>query len=263
MDVTVDAYAPAAMRQRVSAAAAAKAATPLPRTFALAVLAGSFIALGAIGSFVALTGTDGLGFGLQRFFAGAVFSVGLALVVVAGAELFTGDNLMVMGVVDGKVGVGALVRTWAVVAAGNAAGSVAMAALWAMARPAAPVVTTLLASAHAKAALDAPTAFARAILCNLLVCLAVWAVFSCRSTGEKLLVVMLPVATFVAAGFEHSVANVFVFAAAGFLGDVDVPGALRNLAVVTVGNLAGGAGLVAGVYAWVYGPAPAPPPSAP
>lgn len=261
MDVTVDAYTPAAMRQRVSLAAAAKAATPPGRTFALSVLAGSFIALGAIGSFVALTGTEGLGFGVQRFFAGTVFSVGLALVVVAGAELFTGDNLMVMGLIDGKVSLGALVRTWTIVALGNAAGSWALAALWALSGPSDKVAATLVAAAQAKAALEPGPAFFRALLCNILVCLAVWAVFSCRSTGEKVLVVMLPVATFVAAGFEHSVANVFIFAAAAFLGDLDLAGAMTNLAVVTTGNVVGGAGLVAGVYAWVYGVPPAGPSS--
>ena len=252
MDRESDAYTPGAMRERVSAAAVVKAATPLGKTFALAVLAGSFIALGSVGSLVALTGTEGLGWGLQRFFAGGVFSVGLALVVVAGAELFTGDNLMVMGWVDRRVSLVDLARTWAAVAAGNVVGGVGLAGLWAASRPSPKVIETLLTSAAAKAALDPGPAFFRAVLCNVLVCLAVWAVFSCRSTGEKLLVVMLPVATFVAAGFEHSVANVFFFASAALLGPLDVPGAMMNLAVVTAGNVAGGAGLVALVYAWVY-----------
>ncbi len=252
MDTTSDAYTPVAMRQRVSDAAAAKANTPGSRTFALGVLAGSFIGLGTIGALVALTGTDTLGFGLQRFFAGTVFSVGLALVVVAGAELFTGDNLMVMGWVDGKVTAGQLARTWAIVALGNAAGGVGLAAMWVLTAPPPAVMSTLLAMATAKSQLGAGPAFFRAILCNVLVCLAVWAVFSCRSTLEKLVVVMLPVATFVAAGFEHSVANVFVFAAAGMLGELDATDALAKLAVVTAGNVVGGAGLVAGTYAWVY-----------
>ncbi len=252
MDSSTDAYTPSAMRQRVSDAAATKAQTAVSRTFALAVLAGSFIGLGAIASLFALTGTDALGWGLQRFFAGSVFSVGLALVVVAGAELFTGDNLMVMGWVDGKVTARELARTWGIVAAGNAVGAAALAAMWALAAPPPAVVATLIAMADAKAQLAAGPAFFRAVLCNVLVCLAVWTVFSCRSTLEKLVVVMLPVATFVAAGFEHSVANVFVFAAAALLDHVDVSGALINLGVVTAGNVAGGAGLVAGVYAWVY-----------
>lgn len=254
-----DAYAPAAIRERVSVAAATKAATPAGRIFVLAVLAGVFIGLGAIASLV----VSGVGSppdsGVLRTAAGLAFSVGLALVVVAGAELFTGDNLMVMGWVDGRVSLGELARTWAIVAAGNVVGSVVLAVAWAWSLPHADVVTRTLAVAAGKAALGAGPACLRGVLCNVLVCLAVWGVFSCRSTGEKLLVVMLPVATFVAAGFEHSVANVFIFGSAWMLGPIDVPGALHNLAWVTLGNIFGGSGLVAGAYLFAYGRAPTPP----
>lgn len=254
--MNLDAYAPAAMRERVSLAAASKAATPLVRIFVLAVLAGVFIGLGAIASLV----VSGVGSppdsGLLRMASGLAFSVGLALVVVAGAELFTGDNLMVMGWVDRRVSAAQVARTWLVVAAGNALGGVALAVAWVLSGPHPDVLVRLGTTAAAKAALDPGPAFLRGVLCNVLVCLAVWAVFSCRSTGEKLLVVMLPVATFVAAGFEHSVANVFLFAAAALAGPLDAAGAAQNLLAVTLGNVVGGAGLVAGAYAFVYGRAP-------
>ncbi len=252
MNPTLDAFAPPEIRNRVVEAATKKAALRPDRCVALGVLAGGFIALGAIASLVAATGTADLGHGLQRLLVGAAFSIGLGLVVVAGAELFTGDNLMAMAWVDGRVTGRDIARTWGFALLGNILGSVGMAVAWWASDPSDNLVATLQSSVSAKTALLPLAAFARGVLCNVLVCLGVWCAFSCRGTGEKLLAVFLPVTVFVAAGFEHSVANVFLFAAAACLGELDLGGALQNLALVTLGNVVGGVGLVGLVYAWIY-----------
>ena len=243
---------PADVAEQVRAAGEIRARAPLATMFPLAVLAGAFIGLGAQFAVVALTGTEGLGFGLRQVLAGGVFSVGLVLVVVAGAELFTGDNLLVVAFAAGRVSLGRLLHTWAVVLAGNALGALGLAALVAAAEPAPPVVATIVAVAGAKAALPVGVAFFRGVLCNVLVCLAVWCTAACRGPGEKVLVVVGPVAAFVAAGFEHSVANLYLFPLAVLVGDLDVAGAGRNVAAVVAGNLVGGGGLVALTYWWIY-----------
>ena len=198
---------PAEVAAKVLSAGEARARAPLATMFPLAVLAGAFIALGAQFAMVALTGTDGLGYGLRQVLAGGVFSVGLVLVVVAGAELFTGDNLLVIAAAAGRLPIGRLLRTWAVVLAGNAVGAVGLAMLVAFSHPPDAVRSTIIAVAAAKSALPIGVAFFRGILCNVLVCLAVWCATACQGAGEKVLVIVGPVAAFVACGFEHSVAN--------------------------------------------------------
>lgn len=247
---------PSEVAAKVLAAGEARAQAPLATMFPLAVLAGAFIALGAQFSMVALTGTEGLGFGLRQVLAGGVFSVGLVLVVVAGAELFTGDNLLVIAAAARRLSISRLLRTWAVVLAGNALGAVTLAVLVALSEPSDPVRVTILTVATAKAALPVGVAFVRGILCNVLVCLAVWCATACQGAGEKVLVIIGPVAAFVACGFEHSVANLYLLPLAWLLGDLDVIAACRNLVAVTAGNVAGGGGLVALTYWWIYLRAP-------
>ncbi len=243
---------PAEVAAKVLSAGEARARAPLATMFPLAVLAGAFIALGAQFAMVALTGTDGLGYGLRQVLAGGVFSVGLVLVVVAGAELFTGDNLLVIAAAAGRLPIGRLLRTWAVVLAGNAVGAVGLAMLVAFSHPPDAVRSTIIAVAAAKSALPIGVAFFRGILCNVLVCLAVWCATACQGAGEKVLVIVGPVAAFVACGFEHSVANFYLLPLAWLLGDLEVTGALRNLLAVIAGNLVGGGGLVALTYWWIY-----------
>lgn len=243
---------PAEVAAKVLSAGEARARAPLGTMFPLAVLAGAFIALGAQFAMVALTGTDGLGYGLRQVLAGGVFSVGLVLVVVAGAELFTGDNLLVIAAAAGRLPIGRLLRTWAVVLAGNAVGAVGLAMLVAFSHPPDAVRSTIIAVAAAKSALPIGVAFFRGILCNVLVCLAVWCATACQGAGEKVLVIVGPVAAFVACGFEHSVANFYLLPLAWLLGDLEVTGALRNLLAVIAGNLVGGGGLVALTYWWIY-----------
>ncbi|MCT8329748.1 formate/nitrite transporter family protein [Albidovulum sediminis] len=240
----------------VEAAGVAKARLPLISMLTLAVLAGAFIALGAAAYTMVMTGADP-GFGPHRFLGGVVFSLGLVLVVVGGAELFTGNALMTMAAVDGKIGLRELSRAWAVVYAGNLAGALAIAALFAgTGLLNGPMGETARAIAEAKAALDPAAAFFRAILCNVLVCLAVWLSLASRSASGKLMAVVLPVAAFVLLGLEHSIANMFFFPQAQFAGaDIGLGAILSNLAVVTLGNIVGGAGGVALSYRLAYRPA--------
>lgn len=243
---------PADVAAKVLSAGEARARAPLATMFPLAVLAGAFIAIAAQLAMVALTGTEGLGYGLRQVLAGGVFSVGLVLVVVAGAELFTGDNLLVIAAAAGRLSIGRLLRTWAVVLAGNAVGAVGLAVLVALSHPAEPVRATVITVATAKVALPFGVAFVRGILCNVLVCLAVWCATACEGTGEKVLVIVGPIAAFVACGFEHSVANFYLLPLAAMLGGLDLAGAARNLVAVTAGNVVGGGGLVALTYWWIY-----------
>jgi formate/nitrite transporter len=260
------------MARRAEEIGAAKVAMDRGRLVALAVLAGAFIAFGAILSTVALAGASGTPWGATRVLAGVVFSVGLILVVVGGAELFTGNNLIVMAWAGGRVGTVAMLRNWAVVYAGNFAGGlgVALAACGARLHEAGggAVGTTALGIAAEKLQLGFVQAVLLGVLCNALVCLAVWLAYSARSTTDRVLVVVPPIAAFVAAGFEHSVANMYFVPFALYLAALD-PGfvaargleghaltwsgfVVRNLVPVTLGNVIGGAVLVGGVYWFVY-----------
>ena len=235
--------------------------TETGRLVALAILAGAFIAFGAIFSTVALAGAaSSVPWGVARVLAGVVFSVGLVLVVVGGAELFTGNTLIVMAWASGRVGTRALLRNWAIVYAGNFAGAlaVAIAAVGAGVAEAGggAVGTAAVTIAAAKLRLGFGQAILLGVLCNVLVCLAVWLAYSARSTTDRVLAVVPPIAAFVAAGFEHSVANMYfvpfaLLAAPG--GTLTWSGFLvGNLLPVTIGNIIGGAGLVGGVYWFIY-----------
>jgi formate transporter len=271
--VSIDALLPAEMAERAEAVGVRKAQSALAATFSLAVLAGAFIALGALFSTTVIAGTASVWpFGVTRLLAGVVFSLGLILVVVGGAELFTGNNLIVMAWASHKVSTGAMLRNWAVVYLGNLVGAVGTAGLAILARQytfgGGAVGVTLLSIARAKTDLDFGQAFFLGVLCNALVCLAVWLSYSARSTIDRMAVVVPPIAAFVAAGFEHSVANMY-FVPVGLLlmavdpafaasAGLDLSGVTwtsfvaRNLTPVTLGNVAGGAGLVAVVYWFVY-----------
>jgi formate transporter len=223
---------------------------------ALSVLAGAFISLGAL-LYVLVTTDPRLGFGLARLVGGLAFALGLILVVVAGAELFTGNNLVAMAWASGLITLPELVRHWVLVYAGNVLGCLLTVAivLWAGTASLGEgmVGNTAVQIAAAKAALPAGQIFARGVLCNALVCLGVWMAMAGRTVADKVVAVPLPVAAFVALGFEHSIANWFFLPYALTVGGGDaVPlaGAITNLAVSTAGNLVGGTLLVALVY-WV------------
>lgn len=234
-----------------------KVRAPHVQVLLLSVLAGAFIALGAIFFIVVVTGSE-LGFGVTRLAGGVAFSTGLILVVVAGAELFTGNNLVAMAWASRLVRLDELLRSWALVYAGNvlgALGTVAFLSLGGVDELGGGAVgETALAIGRAKAELGFVRAFCLGVLCNALVCLAVWLAMGGRSVTDKVLGVVFPIAAFVTAGLEHSIANWFFLPYAMVLDGSGSPrllgGALRNLAAVTAGNVVGGTLLVAGVY-WV------------
>lgn len=260
-----DAYSPREIADRVEQLGVTKARLPLLPMLMLAVLAGAFIGLGAM-FFTIVRADASLGFAAARTLGGVVFSLGLLLVVVAGAELFTGNNLLAMAWADGKLSSRELLRNWSVVLGGNLIGAAGLAVLVVLSGHTAiregEIADTYVRIAHAKAALPFVTAFASAVLCNALVCLAVWMALAGRSVVDKAVAIVFPVAAFVAAGFEHSVANLYFFAVAMLiesggwgqargpsiaLGDV-----ASNLVPVILGNIVGGSLLVALVYFVIY-----------
>jgi formate transporter len=267
-----DAFSPNEIAGLVETRGVAKANAPAFTTFVLGVVAGAFIALGAVLSTTVATGSS-LGYGPTRWLAGVAFSLGLILVVVAGAELFTGNNLIVMSVVAGHVPLGRLLRNWVVVYVGNALGAlsvvviVTLAEWWRLGDAA--VGVTALSTAAAKTDLSFTAVFGRGILANALVCLAVWLATGGRTVLDKIAAIVFPISAFVAAGFEHSIANMFfipmglvlreneeVVAAAHLpvheLASLDLAGLSMNLAASTLGNVLGGSVLVGLVYWFVY-----------
>jgi formate/nitrite transporter len=249
-----DAYRPAQIAALIETAGVAKAALPLHRMATLALLAGAFIGFGAAVWCIAMAGADP-GFGPQRIFGGAVFSLGLILVVVGGAELFTGNALMIMAAVDGRITLPALLRNWAVVYLGNLAGAVGLALAFGLSGLLdGPMGDSAARAASAKAALGPVEALVRGALCNALVCLAVWLSFAARTATDKILAVLWPVTAFVALGLEHSVANMFLFPAGLWAGaEVSAAGVTGNLLWVSLGNVIGGAGGVALAYRFAFG----------
>jgi formate transporter len=258
------AYAPAEVARRVRDVGVAKAAVSVATTFMLSVLAGAFIALGAFFFTITITTEASAApapYGLVRLAGGMTFSLGLVLVIVGGAELFTGNNLIAMAWASKRVTTRELARNWAWVYLGNLIGAVGTAVLvWVagvhlLADGA--VGETMVRIARTKVSLDPLTAVARGILCNTLVCLAVWLCMAARSVADKILAIILPISAFVACGFEHSIANLY-FLPSGMLLLIDSgspigwTAALANLVWVTVGNILGGTVLVAFVYWSVY-----------
>jgi len=248
-----DAHKPAQIAALIETAGVAKAALPLPQMFVLALLAGAFIGFGGAAYTMVMTGADPAS-GPARLLGGAVFSLGLILVVVGGAELFTGNALMVMAAVERRIAIGALLRNWGVVYAGNLIGAAGLAAAFGLSGLLdGPMGETAARIAAAKAALGPVEAFVRGALCNALVCLAVWLTFAARSAEGKILAILWPIAGFVLLGLEHSVANMFLLPQGWFAGgDLSAASALANLFWVTLGNIIGGAGGVALAYRFAY-----------
>jgi formate/nitrite transporter len=283
-EIRIDALLPAEMAARAEFLGIRKAEMPFLKMFMLAVLAGAFIALGAIfattigAGGMAVTASDGavafntgLPFGVTRLLMGVVFSLGLILVVVGGAELFTGNNLIVMAWANGKVTGWALIRNWIIVYLGNFVGSIGTVILMFLTKQytygSNTVGITALKIGVAKVDLGFIQAVALGILCNALVCLAVWLTYSARSTLDKIAAIVFPITAFVAVGFEHSIANMYFIPYALFIKNFDpdfiaavgdkVPNLdlltwqaffIKNLIPVTIGNIIGGAVLVAGLY---------------
>jgi len=259
-----DAFSPTQIAERVATIGVAKARLPLLPMLVLSVLAGAFIGLGAL-YFVIVRSDPALSFALKQVLGGMAFALGLILVIVAGAELFTGNNLLVMAWADGKISTAELLRSWAIVCAGNFAGAVGLALLVFFSRHpdinGGAIGREYLSIASAKVSLPFWTALFRGILCNALVCLAVWMALAGRSVVDKVVAIVVPISAFVAAGFEHSVANMYLIPMAMLLQDaggmggatvITWSGFFHNLLPVLLGNLVGGAVLVGLVYHLIY-----------
>jgi formate/nitrite transporter len=287
--VTFDTILPADMAVRAEETGVKRASNDVVTTLALSVLAGGFVALGAVfattvsaGSIVATaadgttTLSAGLPYGIVKLLSGLAFSLGLILVIVGGAELFTGNTLIVMAWASHKVTTRALLRNWALAFTGNFAGALATAGLMFLTTQytfgGGAIGVSALSTASQKAALAFIPAVALGIMCNVLVCLAVWMCYGARTTVDRVMAIVPPIAAFVAAGFEHCIANIYyiplgLFIKAGApdsfwvaIGKTaaDYPALtwsnflIGNLLPVTIGNIIGGSVLVGAVYWFVY-----------
>lgn len=249
----VSLYTPAEIAKRIEVWSVAKTRLTTPCLLALGFLGGLFIAFGAAFATLAMTGT-GSGFGPSRLVAGVAFSLGLILVINGGAELSTGNNLLAMAWASGKVSTADLCRNWGFSFAANASGCLLLALLVAGSGllDAGGIGDTARRIAEAKLALPAHQAFIRGILCNALVCLAVWTSFAATTPAGKTLAVVFPISAFVALGFEHSIANVYLIPVGIMAGaSGSIIGLLANLVPVTLGNLVGGS-LVALVFWYIH-----------
>jgi formate/nitrite transporter len=269
----LDALPPAEVARKAEAVGVTKARLDAANVFVLSILAGAFIALGAIFATTVAAGGGTLPYGVVRLLAGMVFTLGLILVVVAGAELFTGSNLIVMAWASRRVSSGSLLRNWTIVWIGNFVGAFATAVLLYVSEQytfgGGAVGETALSIAVAKTNLGFAQAIALGMLCNALVCMAVWLTYGARTTTDKILAIIPPIAAFVAAGFEHSVANMYFISIGlliktddAFVSTLEPPPDLSglswgsffadNLLPVTIGNIVGGAVMVGAVYWFVY-----------
>jgi len=269
----LDALPPVEMARKAEQVGVVKAGMSIANTFALSVLAGAFIALGAIFATTVTAGGADVPFGVLRLLGGLAFSLGLILVIVAGAELFTGNNLIVMAWASGRVRTSQVARNWGMVYLGNFVGALATAGILFIGKQYefghGAVGVQTLSIAASKTDLGFVQAIALGAFCNGLVCLAVWLCYSARTTTDKILSIVPPIAAFVAAGFEHCVANMF-FIPMGLLvksdeefvsQQSDLPDLTNltwerfvttNLVPVTIGNVVGGALMVGAIYWFVY-----------
>lgn len=262
-----DCYSPNEIAERVENVGVTKARLPIMSMAALGVLAGGFIGLGAM-FFTLVVSDSNSGFAAGRVLGGVAFSLGLILVIVAGAELFTGNNLLVIAWVGRRISGARLLQNCAIVYIANLIGALGLAGLVALSGYAkmanGAVGRTAVSIAVAKCALPFGEAFFKGVLCNVLVCLAVWIAMAGRNVTDKILTVVFPITAFVACGFEHSVANMYFIPLGIFLhpefASANVPvgasptwiGFFSNLIPVTLGNIVGGAGMVGLVYWIIY-----------
>jgi len=273
--VSIDTLLPSEMASKAESLGVTKAKMTLSKTIVLSILAGTFIAFGSV-FFTAVTSASAMSFGVTRLLGGLCFSLGLILVIVGGAELFTGNNLIIMAWANKKVSTVQVLRNWCLVYIGNFIGALFIVVLMLFARQylsaSGMAGINMLNIAKLKCELGFTQAVALGILCNILVCLAVWLCFSSGSITGKIISIVFPVTAFVTCGFEHSVANMYFVPEAILLLDQQDPLMLKliaqsgvnydtvtwsnfllnNLLPVTLGNIIGGAVLVGLVYWFVY-----------
>lgn len=260
-----DAYAPAEIAHRIQTVGTAKAELALAPLLMLGVLAGAFIGLGSM-LFVIVRADATLGFAASQLVSGVVFSLGLLMVVVAGAELFTGNNLLVLAWAERRISAAQVLRNWVLVCAANFVGAAGLAVLVYLSGhtglAGGTIGRTVVKIALAKQDLPWLEALLRGVLCNVLVCMAVWMAMAGRSVVDKAVAVIFPITAFVAAGFEHSIANMYLMPLAMLVQSggeamggpaVTLSGMATNLAFVTAGNLVGGSVLIGLTYHLIYG----------
>ncbi|MGH8700524.1 MAG: formate/nitrite transporter family protein [Burkholderiales bacterium] len=255
-----DAFSPREIADRVQAVGVTKARLPFLAMAMLGMAAGGFIGLGAL-YYTLIVSDPALPFAASRVLGGVAFAMGLILVVVAGAELFTGNNLLVMAWADRRITTAELARNWLVVYVSNAFGAIGLAVIVYLSQHGelnqGAVAAHYVKIAAAKTALPFWEALFKGVLCNLLVCLALWIAMAGRSVTDKILAIVFPISAFVAAGFEHSVANMYfiplgILLSGGGPAAPDWWGFAANLLPVTLGNIAGGSVMVAAVYHLIY-----------
>ena len=265
--LNLNAYSPAEIKEAVENVGVKKTRLPLLASFMLAIVAGGSVGLGAL--YYTIVASDGeMSFAAVRVLGGLTFSLGLALVIVGGAELFTGNNLIVMAWASRKVSTREMLRNWVVVYFGNLVGSLGLVFLVFFSHHldmnGGRIGLSILNTSVAKIQPDVVTLFFKGVLCNVLVCLAVWLAYAGRTVTDKLLALLLPVSAFIAAGFEHCVANMYFLPLAWLMVQtgqvpenfdaslITMSGIIHNLVPVTLGNIVGGAGLVGAVYWVIY-----------
>lgn len=254
-----DALSPAEVEAKVESLGVEKVSMAIPKMFVLAMLAGAFIAFGGM-YFCVFLGDSSIPFAVQRMVGGLCFCLGLILVLCCGAELFTGSCLMVCSKCSGKISWGGVLRNWVIVWLGNLAGALLAVFLIYMAQVqgmnGGAVGDAMVNVAAGKVSPDWIHLFFKGVMCNIFVCLAVWIGYSARTVADKVLGILLPISAFVAAGFEHCVANMF-FLPMGLLlntmgfGAPDVVtfgGIFYNLSAATLGNIVGG--ILVGLAYW-------------
>lgn len=273
--IKIEALSPAEMTAKAVMIGINKARLPIGRLLLLAILAGVYIGFGCLLASVVTTGASGtLPYGVTRLLGGFIFCLGLILVVVGGAELFTGNALMIIAWMDRKITLGSMLRNWLIVYIGNFAGALLLVSLVFLSGEyrfgGGSVGLVMLNMALMKLDYGFGQALVLGILCNILVCLAVWLTYSARSTTDKIIAILFPITAFVAAGFEHSVANMYALPIALFIKVFDPAFAAKsamnlspitwnniffnNLLPVTLGNIIGGALFVGVVYGLIYLP---------
>ncbi|MDZ4743268.1 MAG: formate/nitrite transporter family protein [Verrucomicrobiota bacterium] len=261
-----DSYSPKEIAERVDKLGITKARLPLLPMSALGIMAGGFIGLGSM--FYTLVVSDPtLNFTLARVIGGLAFSLGLILVVIAGAELFTGNNLLVMALVSRKITFFELIKNWTIILITNFLGALGLVLIVYYSHHAAmhdgAVGLQAVKIAIYKTSAPWSELFFKGILCNLLVCLGVWMAMSGRTVTDKVLACIFPVTAFVAAGFEHSVANMYLIPLGillkGSYGEgltlinhLTWSGFIYNMVPVVLGNIFGGSVIVALVYYIIY-----------
>jgi formate transporter len=275
-EVSFDALLPAEMAVKAAETGVKKTGLDILRMFLLAILAGAFIAMGAIFATTVSAGASALPYGITRLLAGITFTLGLILVVVSGSELFTGNSLIIIAFANRRISLSKLLRNWGVVYLGNFVGALLTAYLMFLGRQytfgGGSIGLVALNTGEAKTALSFIQAVVLGVFCNALVCMAVWMCYSARTTIDKILAIIPPISAFVAAGFEHSIANMYFIPMALLIKQMGTPAFfeaikktpadfphltwsnffLANLLPVTIGNIIGGVAMVGLMYWFIY-----------